>query len=142
MHRPQTPQPGFGSITLLQKFTPHFKILDPHLIWKGWFLERGKSENPEKILSEPGREPTTNSYHFILYLKNEKGTPFGRNLPTKAIIGSTGPHSPGEGKQVPGLTTTPLLFSFQRQKPIHLLYFFFLLYLHKKVTVVVPCRPV
>ena len=22
MHRPQTPQPGFGSITLLQKFTP------------------------------------------------------------------------------------------------------------------------
>ena len=31
MHRPQTSQPGFGSITLLQKFTPHFKILDPHL---------------------------------------------------------------------------------------------------------------
>ena len=31
MHRPQTPQPGFGSITLLQKFTPHFKILDPPL---------------------------------------------------------------------------------------------------------------
>ena len=30
-HRPQTPQPGFGSITLLQKFTPHFKILDPRL---------------------------------------------------------------------------------------------------------------
>ena len=24
-------QPGFGSITLLQKFTPHFKILDPRL---------------------------------------------------------------------------------------------------------------
>ena len=22
MHRPQTPQPGFGSFTLLQKFTP------------------------------------------------------------------------------------------------------------------------
>ena len=33
MHRPQTPQPGFGSITLLQKFTPHFKILDPRLDW-------------------------------------------------------------------------------------------------------------
>ena len=31
LHRPQTPQPGFGSITLLQKFTPHFKILDPYL---------------------------------------------------------------------------------------------------------------
>ena len=32
MHRPQTPQPGFGSITLLEKFTPHFKILDPRLL--------------------------------------------------------------------------------------------------------------
>ena len=32
MHRPQTTQPGFGSITLLQKFTPHFKILDPRLL--------------------------------------------------------------------------------------------------------------
>ena len=31
MHRPQTPQPGFDSVTLLQKFTPHFKILDPRL---------------------------------------------------------------------------------------------------------------
>ena len=27
----QIPQPGFGSITLLQKFTPHFKILDQRL---------------------------------------------------------------------------------------------------------------
>ena len=26
-----SPQPGFDSITLLQKFTPHFKILDPRL---------------------------------------------------------------------------------------------------------------
>ena len=36
MDRPQTPHPGFGSITLLQKFTPHFKILDPRqqkLVW-------------------------------------------------------------------------------------------------------------
>ena len=31
LHRPQILQPGFGSITLLQKFTPHFKILDPRL---------------------------------------------------------------------------------------------------------------
>ena len=31
MHRPRTPQPGFDSVTLLQKFTPHFKILDPRL---------------------------------------------------------------------------------------------------------------
>ena len=35
MHRPQTPKPGFGSITLLQKFTPHFKILDPRLMSRG-----------------------------------------------------------------------------------------------------------
>ena len=32
MHRPQTPQLSFGSITLLQKFTPRFKILDPRLL--------------------------------------------------------------------------------------------------------------
>ena len=38
MHRPQTPQPGFGSITLLQKFTPHFKILDPRLR-QSWILD-------------------------------------------------------------------------------------------------------
>ena len=31
MHRPQTPQPGFGSITLSQKSILHFKILDPRL---------------------------------------------------------------------------------------------------------------
>ena len=30
---PQTPQPGFGSTKLLQKFTPNFKILDPHLAY-------------------------------------------------------------------------------------------------------------
>ena len=43
MHRPQTPQPGFGSITctLVQKFTPHLKILDPRLnrlIFKNCFI--------------------------------------------------------------------------------------------------------
>ena len=33
MHRPQTPQPGFGSITHYSKHSPppHFKILDPRL---------------------------------------------------------------------------------------------------------------
>ena len=29
---PHTPHSGFGSITLLQIFTPHFKILDPCLL--------------------------------------------------------------------------------------------------------------
>ena len=32
LSQPQTPQPGFGSITLLQRFTLHFKILDPRLL--------------------------------------------------------------------------------------------------------------
>ena len=59
MHRPQTPQPGFGSITLLQKFTPHFKILDPRLLRLHdsrsnlemlVFEERVKPELPEKNL--------------------------------------------------------------------------------------------
>ena len=30
------------------------------------FEERGKPEYPEKILSEQGREPTTNSTHIIM----------------------------------------------------------------------------
>ena len=80
--------------------------------------------------SRRGREPTTNSYHFI-YLKHEKSTPFSRSLPIKAIIGSTVTPLPG-GREASVLTTAPLLLSFQRQKPIHLLYLFFLLYLHKK----------
>ena len=40
VHRSQTRQPGFGSITLLQKFTPHFKILDPRLAGS-WAFESG-----------------------------------------------------------------------------------------------------
>ena len=45
MHRPQTPQPGFGSITLLQTLTPpppHFKILDPRLL--GNFLSKNTTQ--------------------------------------------------------------------------------------------------
>ena len=99
-------------------------------IWKGWFLERGENRRTQRKTSRRGREPTTNSYHFI-YLKHEKGTPFNRSLPIKAIIGSTGTPLP-RGREASALTTAPLLPSFQRQKPIHLLYLFFLLYLHKK----------
>ena len=47
MHRPQTPQPGFGSIyTLLQKFTPHFKILDPR-------LEEGREGGERELIYFP-----------------------------------------------------------------------------------------
>ena len=46
----------------------HDKLLDNNPdrigIWKCWFLRRGKPEYPEKILSEQGREPTTNSTHI------------------------------------------------------------------------------
>ena len=48
----------------------HDKVLDNNPdrigIWKCWFLRRGpgKPEYPEKNLSEPGREPTTNSTHI------------------------------------------------------------------------------
>ena len=52
MHRPQTPQPGFGSIyTLLQKFTPHFKILDPRLDSSSIVCLQGIYTNLHKFLS-------------------------------------------------------------------------------------------
>ena len=56
MHRPQTPQPGFGSITLLQKFTPCFKILDPRLLFLDSMLDLGiwrsryRDVKPDKII--------------------------------------------------------------------------------------------
>ena len=99
-------------------------------IWKGLFLERGENRRTQRKTSRRGREPTTTSYHFI-YLKHEKGTSFSRSLPIKAIVRSTGTPLPG-GREASALTIAPLLLSFQRQKPIHLLYLFFLLYLHKK----------
>ena len=40
---PQTPQPGFRSLTLLQKFTPHFKILNPRLAT--WSCKNGVKES-------------------------------------------------------------------------------------------------
>ena len=33
-------------------------------IWKCWFLGGGNQEDPEKNLSEQGREPTTKSSHI------------------------------------------------------------------------------
>ena len=38
------PQILIGSITLLQKFTPHFKILDPRLPWKSSDLRPASSK--------------------------------------------------------------------------------------------------
>ena len=47
----------------------HDKVLDNNPdrdgIWKCWFVDEWvKPENPEKNLSEQGREPTTNSTHI------------------------------------------------------------------------------
>ena len=103
--------------------------------WSNWNLERlvfgeRKNRRTQRKTSRRGREPTTNSYHFI-YLKHEKGSHFSHSPPIKAIIGSTGTPLPGR-REASALTTAPILPSFQRQKPIHLLYLFFLLYLHKK----------
>ena len=47
----------------------HDKVLDNNPdrvgIWKCWFVDEwGKPEDPEKKLSEQGREPTTNSTHI------------------------------------------------------------------------------
>ena len=97
-----------------------------------WNLERlvfwreGKTGTPrEKPL---GKEENQQQTYPFIYLKHEKGTPFGRRLPIKAIIGSThSPPPPPRGKEVSALTTAPPLHSF-RHKPIQLLY------LHKKVS--------
>ena len=97
-----------------------------------WNLERlvfwreGKTGTPrEKPL---GKEENQQQTYPFIYLKHEKGAPFGRRLPIKAIIGSTHPPPPSpRGKEVSALTTAPPLHSF-RHKPIQLLY------LHKKVS--------
>ena len=109
-------------------------------IWKGLFLEREENRRThERKTSRRGREPTTNSYHFI-YLKHEKGTHFNRSLPIKAIIGSTGTPLPGGGREASALTTAPLLLSFQRRSPFTCCICFSCCIYIKKV--VVPCRPV
>ena len=51
---PQTPQRGFGSITLLQKFTPHFKILDPRLnrsVGSVLEFQQNELQNQQKIVT-------------------------------------------------------------------------------------------
>ena len=51
-HRPQALQPGFGSITLLQKFTPHFKILDPRLAMCGWLPHQKKDSEGYVLIDQ------------------------------------------------------------------------------------------
>ena len=62
------------------------------------FWREGKTGTPrEKPL---GKEENQQQTYPFIYLKHEKGTPSGRSLPIKAIIGSTHPPSPGERRQV------------------------------------------
>ena len=94
------------------------------------FWREGKTGAPrEKPLSEAENQQQT--YPFI-YLRHEKGAAFGRSHPIKVIIGSTPLPPPLGGRKASALTSAPLLLSF-RQKPIHLLYLFYLLYLDKNI---------
>ena len=63
MHRPQTPQLGFGSITLLQKLTPHFKILDPRLHFHQLYKPAGSVDQ----LWINGSVVLDQTSYFILY---------------------------------------------------------------------------
>ena len=88
------------------------------------FRREGKTGTPrEKPL---GKEENQQQTYPFIYLKHEKGTPFGRSLPIKAFVGSTHP-PPSPRKEASPLTTAPPLRSFRR-KPIQLLY------LYKKVS--------
>ena len=92
------------------------------------FWREGKPGAPrEKPLDKAENQQQT--YPFI-YLRHEKGAAFGRSHPIKVIIGST-PLPPPGGRKAIALTSSPLFLSF-RQKPIHFLYLFYLLYLDKK----------
>ena len=94
------------------------------------FGERGKPEHLEKNLSAEA-ENQQQTYPFI-YLRHEKGAAFGRSHPIKVIIGSTPLPPPLGVRKASALTSAPLFLSF-RQKPIHLLYLFYLLYLDKNI---------
>ena len=63
----------------------------------GFWREGKTGTHREKPL---GREENQQQTYPFIYLKHEKGTPFGRSLPIKAIIGSS-PPLPGERRQVP-----------------------------------------
>ena len=62
----------------------------------GFWTEGKTGTSREKPL---GKEENQQQTYPFIYLKHEKGTPFGRSLPIKAIIGST--QHPGERRQVP-----------------------------------------
>ena len=79
------------------------------------FWREGKTGTPrEKPL---GKEENQQQTYPFIYLKHEKGTPFSRSLPRKAITPSPTPRE----REASDLTTVPLMLTF-RQKPIHVLY--------------------
>ena len=83
-HRPQTPQPGFGSITLLQKFTPHFKILDPRLIasnfknWENVTRSRGVlAGTPYDVLDKEAPPERGTFFRLQVYERGREISQFG-----------------------------------------------------------------
>ena len=75
------------------------------------FWREGKTGTPrEKPL---GKEENQQQTYPFIYLKHEKGTPFGRSLAIKAIIGSTHSpsHPPGKGGKCPHHCATLAQFS-------------------------------
>ena len=67
------------------------------------FWREGKTGTPrEKPL---GKEENQQQTYPFIYLKQEKGTPFGRSLTIKAIIGI--PPTPGEARQEPSALHHP-----------------------------------
>ena len=87
MHRRQTPQPDFGSITLLLKFTPHFKILDPRLL-RAFLLSLTTQSQSSSVLQNEYK------YHavFVLVLfprpRKRLKTLVSQNFETKKTKGS------------------------------------------------------
>ena len=53
----------------------------------------------DKIIKGPFKDLIDRFPYPFIYLKPEKGTPFGRSVPIKAIIGSTPPPHPARGDQ-------------------------------------------
>ena len=97
MHRPQTPQPGFGSITLLQNFTPHFKILDPRLALSEDFILNSVTKNCCHFfcsldlaifccnVSEDSIDAVKKVFHDIAPKLNFSAIPAVKNLPPDRI---------------------------------------------------------
>ena len=74
----------------------------------GFWTEGKTGTSREKPL---GKEENQQQTYPFIYLKHEKGTPFGRSLPIKAIIGSNPTPCGGKGGKSPHHCATLAQFS-------------------------------